>query len=362
MLFYRPTTAFFALALVTLSSAHPHHTDQKRDLAGVYYGPDSTETKFLAPSADAIGPAVDPKMGYRMEHLGNGTYFVTDGGYQSIFLVSDAGVIAVDCPPTIGYKVQAAIKSVTDQPVTHFVYSHAHSDHVGGAYIFNKTVTHYIAQVETLLNLEGLPTLDPARPIPNIVFQEEYKVCIGNQTLELSYKGVNHEPGNIFIYAPASKTIMLVDLVFPGWAPFAELAQSDYIPGWIEAHDHILAYDFVTYIGGHLNRHGTAQDVQTQKEYVSDLFKFCSDAINGGFNLTEALGPTEMASPGNYWAEFKHYLKAAADVCTENTNKKWQGKLAGLDAFGWENAYKMIESLRIDYGILGPFAVQNVTM
>ena len=69
-----------------------------------------------------------------------------------------------------------------------------------------------------------------------------------------------------------------------------------------------------------------------------------------------------MASPGNYWAEFKDYLKAASDLCTENTNKKWEGKLAGLDAFGWENAYKMIESLRIDYGVLGSFAVQNMTM
>ena len=361
MLFNRPNLALATLALALTSSAHPHHANQGRDLAGVYYGPDSNNTQFLPPSTEALGPAIDPKIGYRMEHLGKGTYFVTDGGYQSLFLVSDDGVIAVDCPPTIGYRLQAAIKSVTDQPVTHFVYSYAHSDHVGGAYIFNETVKEYIAHVETLLNFEGLPNHDSARPIPNVVFEYDYKVSVGNQTLELSYKGPNHEPGNIFIYASASKTIMVVDIVFPSWAPFAELAQSDNIPGWINAHDQILAYDFATYIGGHLNRYGTAQDVQTQKEYVQDLFKFCSDAINGGFNMTQSLGPVEMASPGNYWATFKDYLKAASDLCTANTNKKWEGRLAGLDAFGWENAYKMIESLRIDYGVLGAFAVQNTT-
>ncbi|KAL2049268.1 hypothetical protein ABVK25_010445 [Lepraria finkii] len=140
MLFHRLTTKFLALALAIISSARPHHGDQKRDIADVYYGPDSNETRFLAPSTEALGPAIDPKIGYRMEHIGNGTCFVTDGGYQSMFLVSDAGVIAVDCPPT--YKLQAAIKSVTGQPVTHFVSSHA-SDHVGGAYIFNEIVTHY---------------------------------------------------------------------------------------------------------------------------------------------------------------------------------------------------------------------------
>lgn len=69
-----------------------------------------------------------------------------------------------------------------------------------------------------------------------------------------------------------------------------------------------------------------------------------------------------MASPGNYWAELNDYLKAASDMCTKETNKKWEGKLVGLDAFGWENAYKMIESLRIDYGVLGSLAVQNVTI
>lgn len=41
-----------------------------------------------------------------------------------------------------------------------------------------------------------------------------------------------------------------------------------------------------------------------------------------------------MASPGNYWAELNDYLKAASDMCTKETNKKWEGKLVGLDAFG----------------------------
>ncbi len=68
---------------------------------------------------------------------------------------------------------------------------------------------------------------------------------------------------------------MSVDVVFPGWPPFSELAQSDDIPGWVNAHDQILAFDFKAYIGGHLNRHGDRKDVETQKEYVSDLFAAC---------------------------------------------------------------------------------------
>ncbi len=348
-----------ALALPVIIQAHPHHTNEHRDLAGIYYGPDSDNLKYLPVPQEAVGFTISAQTGYYLEDLGHGTYFVTDGLYQSMFLVSTHEVILVDCPPTLGYKLKAAIKSVTDKPVTHFVYSHAHADHVGGAYIFNDTAKKYIAQDETFNHIKNTPTPDPHRPLPNEAFDNEKRLCVGNQTLELSYKGSNHQPGNIFIYAPDAKVLMLVDVIFPGWAPFSGLTQSDDIPSWIKAHDQILAYDFKTYIEGHLNRYGNRQDVETQKEYVSDLFAACSKVINGGFNVTQALRPVSTANPENDWAVFKIYLKVATDACTEEINKKWDGRLAGMDAFGWENAYKMIERLRVDYDILGPaFQVQ----
>lgn len=360
MLLTRSLLAFTTLALPLVVSTYPHEFHEGRDLAGVYYGPDTDNTQFLPVSSAAIEPTIDPQAGYRIEHLGHGTYFVTDGSYQSMFLVSDKhGVILVDGPPTIGYNLRAAIKSVTPQPVTHFVYSHSHADHVGAASIFNDTVKYYIAHAETRAILRRIPAPgDPTRPIPNVVFEKTKTVHVGNQTLSLSHKGPNHEPGNIFIYAPAARALMVVDIVYPSWAPFSELAQSNDIPGWIAAHDEILAYPFKTYLGGHLNRYGTRADVLLQQQYVQDLFTNCRDTINGGFNVTEAIAP--VASQKNAWATFKVYLKVATDVCTEKTNREWAGRgLAGLDVFGWENAYKMVESLRIDYGVLGPFAVQE---
>lgn len=85
-------------------------------------------------------------------------------------------------------------------------------------------------------------------------------------------------------------------------------------------------------------------------------------AINGGFNVSATLGPIAEQNPGNTWAQFKAYLKVAAGLCAKNTNEKWVGKLAGVDVFGWENAYKVIEALRIDYDVLGPaFGVQPPT-
>ncbi|MGA5761739.1 hypothetical protein [Nonomuraea bangladeshensis] len=59
----------------------------------------------------------------------------------------------------------------------------------------------------------------------------------GGERLELAYRGPNHSPNNIFVHAPDYATLMVVDVIFPGWVPFKSLAASQDIPAWIKAHD-----------------------------------------------------------------------------------------------------------------------------
>ena len=107
--------------------------------------------------------------------------------------------------------------------------------------------------------------------MPTVTFDDSYTLTLGDQTLQLDYHGSNHEPGNIFIYAPKQKVLMVVDIVFPGWVPFVDLALAEDVPGFVAAHDQILEYDFDTFIGGHLTRLGTREDVETAKAYIMDV-------------------------------------------------------------------------------------------
>ena len=61
---------------------------------------------------------------------------------------------------------------------------------------------------------------------------------------------------------------MVVDVVYPGWVPFKSFAEAKDVGRYIEAHDQILEYDFEHFVGGHLTRLGTRQDVEIAKEYV----------------------------------------------------------------------------------------------
>lgn len=318
--------------------------------------PRSDDTIQYAPiPATAVGPVI-PSTGWLVQSFGGGAYAVLDGTYQALFFVSDKGVIVVDNPPTLGHNLVYAIGNTTNIPVTHFVYSHSHGDHAGGASLFNNGKVIYIAHEETKFRINEAP--DAGRPLPSVTFKKSKTLTVGNQTLELEYKGPNHEPGNIFIYAPKQKVLAVIDVVFPGWVPFAELSVSDDIPGWLKAHDQILEYDFDHYVGGHLSRIGYREDVIVQKEYLSDLMANCREAItNSTALINDIIGPTTQKNPGNSWANFKVYLTYTTNACADKTTEQWVGRLGGADVFAFENAYKVIDSLRLDYDFLGPFGV-----
>ena len=70
--------------------------------------------------------------GYRLQDLDKALYMVTDNAYQSMFMVYESGVVVVDAPPSYSQYIPKGITEVTDKPITHVIYSHSHSDHIGG--------------------------------------------------------------------------------------------------------------------------------------------------------------------------------------------------------------------------------------
>lgn len=299
-------------------------------------------------------PDVDLSLGYYVAEIQDDLYWVTDGSYQMIFLVHQQGVMVVDAPPSIGENILNAIADVTDKPITHVVYSHSHADHIGAAGLYPDDAT-VIAHEETAIQLEE--ALSPDReypygvfvgggpvPLPDITFKKQFNLRRGQQVLNLSYKGPNHEPGNIFIYAPRQKVLMLVDVIFPAWVPFAELALAEDVPGYYQAYDQVLDFDFDTFIGGHLTRLGTREDVETAREYVNDVRTNAATALME----VDFFAIAQQTGFENQWLLFSTYLDAVAQHCAENTVPEWSGQLAGADIFTFSHCFVAMESLRID--------------
>ena len=287
------------------------------------------------------GPQIDFSKGYFVEEIKDGLYWVTDGAYNTMFLTTGQGVIAVDAPPSLGENYLNAIAEVTEEPVTHVIYSHTHIDHVGSMNIFPENAI-YIAHQEASDNL--VKKDNPNMPIPSVVFDDKYILEVGNQKLELQYHGAIHEPGNIFVYAPNQKVLMLVDVIFPGWTPFKDLAMAQDVPAFLAAHDTILEYDFETFVGGHLTRLGTMQDVEIQKEYFQDI-QDSADKANQEVSFMEIGQEVGFENP---WLVFQIYADSITQQCTDEAVPKWIDKLGGVDLFTYDHCWKISESQRID--------------
>jgi glyoxylase-like metal-dependent hydrolase (beta-lactamase superfamily II) len=298
-------------------------------------------TSSAALPETAKGPQIDFSKGYLVEEIKDGLYWVTDGAYNTIFLTTGEGVIVVDAPPSIGENYLNAIAEVTEEPITHVIYSHTHIDHIGAASIFPDDAI-IISHKDVALELEQRNDLN--RPIPEVTFDDEYLLEVGNQSLELKYDGPMHVPGNIFIYAPQQKVLMVVDVIFPGWTPFKDLAMAQDVPAFLAAHDKILEYDFDTYVGGHLTRLGTTEDVKIQQEYFQDIEENAAIA-NQEVSFMEIGQEVGFENP---WPIFQIYADSITQQCTDATVPDWIDRLGGVDLFTYDHCWKITESQRID--------------
>ena len=182
--------------------------------------PPNVRTDAYTPlTAAQMGPAIDPAKGYRTENLGGGVYMVADGIYNTMFVVSDAGVILADAPPTLGAKTLRAIQ-----------------DEAPGATIVTLDLQPRASRPHRLCGRGGQ---DQPRHADRRARRDAQDARFGNAGPTGADKDIQHagrrlpdrggqpdaaaalsrpqsRPGNIGIYHPGQKVLMLVDVVYPG--------------------------------------------------------------------------------------------------------------------------------------------------
>lgn len=310
---------------------------------------------FEPPSEASLGCLFLPdriKKGYHVEEIKDGVYWVSSGWYDTMFVRTGNGIIAIDAPPALGENLLAAMEDVCDEPVTHVVYSHWHSDHIGAASIYGKNVK-IIAHQKTKDLLTRFP--DPYRPIPTDTFQDDTTLDVNGVKLELSYKGQNHSEGNIFIYAPKQKIVAAIDIASPGWVTFRDCDSSENLSGYVDAHHQLLAYDFDTVVSGHVSKLGNKDDVREGLEYLEDLVRFSREALETVEieYFVKKLGAgvhrgAFRAAEENYFNAVTNYgTKKMLEVVTSN-GKRWAERLNGVEAMTHHNVFSMVEKTRLE--------------
>ena len=212
-------------------------------------------------------------------------YTITSGdGIDSntTFIITKEGVIVIDTRPTPAEarKVLAEIRKLTALPIVYTINTHYHGDHTFGNQIFknsktiiaHKNVRNKLIESGqkhlSLFKTFGLPGIDEVEITPpNIIYEKEMEIWLGEYRLQLLYHGKGHTDGDTIIYIDQLRTVITGDLVFNKKIPYTA---DSYIDDWIDSLKYIELLKNETVIPGH-GPIGERTTIISMKHYLMNL-------------------------------------------------------------------------------------------
>ncbi|MEA2978723.1 MAG: hypothetical protein QOF09_546 [Alphaproteobacteria bacterium] len=245
------------------------------------------------PAAPAAQPptAAPPYATTKVEGTDN-VYIFRFGGYQSMFVVTKAGVIATD---PISLRRPAAktyieeIRKITTAPIKYVIYSHSHYDHIAGGQPFKDLGATFIAHKNARARIQQLKPNDVV--VPDQGVGDKRVITLGGTTLELLYVGKNHSDSTLVMRLPKEKIIFTVDWIPLNALPF-RVMYDNYLPDFEEGLKKVIALDWNVLIPGHPGQGGrqtgTKDDARNALAYMQDLSAAVKKAVDEGKSFADA--------------------------------------------------------------------------
>lgn len=283
------------------------------------------------PQTMARMPKLNLETGLAIDEVAPGLFYVTEGVYQSAFLVTGDGVIVFDAPPSFAHKLPAAIASAApDQAIKYLVYSHGHNDHVGGAAVFADIPgLQIVASVKVAKGIESSGR--PGILAPTTLFDEAYEFSLGQHPVELKTAAFHSEHEDIIAYLPKSKFLIAVDTITPGEVPFMNFGATSDIGGYLNMFDTLLAYDFDHIMSGHISILGDRNDLILARDYAFDVRDTALNGMNSFFDRFGTILATMEYENANLG--YRMAMEAVRDECATAIIGRWEDKLSVVDVW-----------------------------
>ena len=188
---------------------------------------------------------------------------------NSSFVIGDRSVAVIDTQ--VNYpsaeRLLSLIRSVTDKPIEFVINTHYHWDHTNGNQLFKDNGALIVS---SKLTKEFMTVRAPRQKdflkgrgfelghdplLPEITFEGEYDIDLGNMPLKLFFAGSAETDDATAIYAPKEMVLMSGDTVMTGSFPiFGQPCWDEGLEGneqWIHTIKKILSYDPMCIVPGH---------------------------------------------------------------------------------------------------------------
>jgi glyoxylase-like metal-dependent hydrolase (beta-lactamase superfamily II) len=204
--------------------------------------------------------------------------------HMNMFVITGDGVVVTDpINAEAAAWLRTEIAKLTEQPITHLIYSHSHGDHASGGAAYGK-LPNIIAQQNAPPAIDGV--------MPTIRFSEQMSFTQGDKTFELTYLGPGHGNDLMAIVVRPDNVAFVVDAVSSKRLFYRDFAGAN-IDHWTDQVRKVDSLEFEVMIGGH-GPVGVKSDVADGIAYLEALRAAVLQGLNDGKSVDELRQSVKM--------------------------------------------------------------------
>ncbi|NKC13934.1 MAG: quinoprotein relay system zinc metallohydrolase 2 [Gammaproteobacteria bacterium] len=250
------------------------------------------------------------------------------------FVVGDSGVAVIDTGGShaVGQALRAAVRRVTDRPVTYVINTHVHPDHVFGNGAFAATGAEFLGHYKLSRAIEqrmpfyannfkrliGIGFEGSTATPPAITVKHHLDIDLGGRTLRLTAHPTAHTDADLTVLDVITGTLFAGDLLFVDRLPVIDGS----LKGWLAVVEKLRAVDATRAVPGH----GPAsvpwpEAADAQQRYLTRLLEGVRAVLAAGGTLDDAMakiGQDERAR----WRLFDR--DHARNVTASFTELEWE--------------------------------------
>lgn len=202
---------------------------------------------FVPAIAAAQGDQDWSKVEVKATHVAGQVYVIEDasaefsGGNIGVSIGADGIVMVDDKFAALAPKVEAALKSISDQPVRFVLNTHYHGDHIDGNSVFGQTsviVAHENTRAFLVADKEE-PT--PPTALPVVTFEDKIMIHLNGEGVRAIHFPHGHTDTDIVVFFTTSNVVHMGDDFFNGMFPFVDASGGGSIKGLIANIEKLLA-------------------------------------------------------------------------------------------------------------------------
>ena len=240
-----------------------------------------------------------------LRQVSSDLYFFYDySGSNSVFLVTDEGVLVIDTRqhPRAADDLIALIRTVTDKPIRWVINSHFHGDHTFGNAAFKAQGATFVTHRETARLMQLVQPKEMARRanyfknhdydpnsvkliLPDVTFEKSMTIKLGGREARLFYLGPGQQDGDVFVLFPHARALFTPGSFAKHSMP--NMAFTTSVDNWIKLLDEVAAMDVDELLPAHGDI-ATKADVKELSAMLADEYATVKDAIAKGLPLAEA--------------------------------------------------------------------------